>query len=452
MRTGKLKVHKSAVLVTGFVLVLSVGGLLAGCGSSREVDATSPSRATIRESFTEPARTRLQKTYRITMPVDGRIGRIELQPGDSVRAGQDLARIDRQPFELEVKEAQAAIEELEAEITLNEFDRIEETALIETQATVDAASDTLKAAAAQVEAERARHERADKQLARIERLTAQGTATEQQLDDARLEADTALIELRKQEFVHSALNAVFTAVQLGPKYISQWLSRKRLQRSVLYRQLDQARARLDRAEYQLSLAQLQSPIDGIVLERFEEGGGPFPSGHPLLLLGNLQELEVIADVLTPDAMKLMPGSEVELDCATCSAPFAGHVKRIEPAGFTKLSSLGVEQQRVNAIVTLPDRPATLGVGFRLQARFFTATKEDALVVPRFSVLQATNKTYYVFLIQGGKLKRRSIELGLRNDLELEVVEGVHESDQIVSTPDATMNDGESVKVTSSPND
>lgn len=426
----------------GFTLVL----LMAGCGSSRDVEPVSPHRGEIRESFSEPARTRLKKSYSIVMPVDGRIGRIDLEPGDTVKTGQSLVEFDRKPLQLEVDEAAAAVEELQSQITLNEFDRIEETALVETKATVDAASETLKAADAQVAAERARSDRSAKELDRTEKLFAQGTATQRALDDARLDADTTLIELRKQEFVRAALNAIFTAVKLGPKYIAQWLSRKRLQRTVLYHQLDQAKARLTRAQYNLHLAAILSPIDGVVLKRYEEGDGPFTAGHALLLLGSLSDLEVVADVLTQDAMRLAPGARVDLECAACPKPISGSVTRIEPAGFTKLSSLGVEQQRVNVIVSLGEKPPTLGVGFRLQARFYTATRKDALIVPRFSVLQSPGGEYYVFVIQDGHLKRTAVELGLRNDLEMEITKGLNDSDRIVSTPDATMKDGESVRV------
>ena len=138
---------------------------------------------------------------------------------------------------------------------------------------------------------------------------------------------------------------------------------------------------------------------------------------------------------------------MELEPAVGLATLAGKVKLVEPAGFTKLSSLGVEQQRVKAIVAFDGKHDNLGVGYRLQARFLTGSKTDALIVPRFSVLQAPDRTFYVFKVTGGKLQRQPITLGLRSDLELEVVEGLADSDRIVARPDATMKDGMKAETT-----
>ena len=426
--------------------------LLAGCGK-REVEVTSPRRGEIHESFTEPARTRLANVYRIAMPVAGRVGRITLEPGDQVRQGQTLAAIDRTPLEQSVIEAKAVVAELEASLRVQDDHRLEETAKVEVEASISAALESLKASNAQVKAEQARAERAVKERGRFEKLVKDNAVTQSKLDDAVLVAETAVIELRKQEFYRSAMNFMIVAIRLGPKYIDQWLARKALQRETYLQQLIQARARLARAEHQLGLVRLESPIDGVVLERYERGDAPLAAGQPLLLLGHLAELEVVADVLTQDALRLRPGSRVELAPAARLAPLAGTVKRIEPAGFTKLSSLGVEQQRVNVIVSLDgptsgtDGPTSeLGVGYRLQARFFTGQQGDALILPRFSVLQAPNGTFYVFKVEGGKLARQPVELGLRSDLELEVTGGLAEADTIVATPDTVMAAGETVKV------
>ena len=110
-------------------------------------------------------------------------------------------------------------------------------------------------------------------------------------------------------------------------------------------------------------------------------------------LGNLGELEVVADVLTQDAMRLDVGTLVTFGLSAESDTFTGHVTRIEPVGFTKLSSLGIEQQRVNVIISLDNHPQKLGVGFRLRARFFTGIKSDALLVDRTSVMQDDNRPY-----------------------------------------------------------
>jgi len=121
------------------------------------------------------------------------------------------------------------------------------------------------------------------------------------------------------------------------------------------------------------------------------------------------------------------------------------VRRVEPAGFTKLSALGIEQQRVNVLVALKEPPPALGVGYRLQARFITARHESALIVPRASVLQAPDHSYYVFAVKGGRLEQRAIELGLQNDLEIEITGGLSEGERVVRAPDTSLQPGARVQ-------
>ncbi len=424
--------------------LLAVTVLLAACSAGNGLDTLAPRQGEMREFFDEPARTRLARDYLISMPLDGRIGRIELQPGDLVGKAQRLIDFDRLPAEETVREARAAVAELEQQLVLNAYDEIEKSLRIELQATVEAAGKVLHATDAQVEASSARARRADKELTRIASLAERGSASHGQLDDAALSAETAVIELREQEMMRAAFHTLFTAIKLGPEYIDEWLARKRIERDVVVQQLSQARSRLARAEHKLALAEILSPIDGVVLERFEQGGGSLPAGRPLLRLGSIQELEVVAEVLTQDALRLAVDDPVQLSAAGLAEPLAALVRRVEPAGFTKLSSLGVEQQRVKVIVTPAQRAPGLGVGYRLQARFFTGIKQDTLIVPRFSVLQGVDGGHYVFKVVQGALARQVVKVGMRNDLDFEILQGLKLDEQIVAAPDTEMREGDPV--------
>ena len=419
---------------------------LGGCGESISVETVRPRKGEIEELFSEPAKTRLETTYLITMPIAGEIGRIEFEPGDSVEAGQELARYDLTPFQQEVEEARALVNELEAEIALSDYNKLEETAKIETIAMISSMQETLKAAQAQVDAEKRRSERSAKELDRIQKLATERSVSQSQLDDAQLNAETTLIELRKQEFLYTALKAIQTAVELGPRFVDEYLGRKQLQRSVLGHKLAQAQARLARAEHDSARAAIRSPIRGVVLERYELGDRYLPAGQQLLLLGDLNQLEVIADVLTQDALRLQAGSPVFLEPATGFEPIPGIVTRIEPAGFTKLSSLGVEQQRVNVIVSFQGPHENLGVGYQLQARFVTGSSKDALIIPRSCVMQDVDQRYYVMAIEQNRVKKKWIALGLKSDLEMEIQEGLTEEDTLVLHPDATLRDGMRVRM------
>jgi len=417
----------------------------AGCGRAPKVEVIRPRRGAIRESFTEPARTRLAKTWRVALPVAGRIGRIDLDPGDAVKRGQVLAEYDLLPLREAVAEAEAAVAELDAEIAVKDDDRLEQTVRVETLATIEAANEALKAADAQVAAERTRADHARRNLERLRKLPLGAGITEGELDAAQVAADTALIEAKKQVFYRAALKAMITAVNLGPGFVDKYLLRKRLERKTLLHRRRQAEARLARARHELSLAVVRSPINGVVLERYEQGDRVLPAGTPLLLLGDLSMLEVVADVLTQDALRLRPGAEVSLEPASGRPPIAGRVKRIEPAGFTKLSSLGVEQQRVRVLVSIEGDRGGLGVGYRVQARFFTGANPDAIIVPRFSVLQGPDRSFYVFKVVDGALVKQPVKVGLRGDLELEIVEGLSPEDLIVAKPDATLEPGMRVR-------
>ena len=423
------------------VLLAASPLLCLGCKDGAEVELAQPRRGEIRESFREPARTRLAKTYPVTMPVDGRVARIDLEPGDKVTKGKQLVTIDLVPFEQAVAEAEAAVRELEAEIVVKEDNRLEKIAAEDADAAVKAAQEALKAADEEVAAEKARADRAGRELKRKTPLAARKVIAEDEFDDAKLAAETSLIELRKQQFYRAALKAMVVAINLYPRAVNQWIAKKGLEKGVLAHKLAQARARLALARHRLRLAAVPSPIDGVVLERHEQGDRPLTAGQKLLLLGNLDQLEVVADVLTQDALRLADGAKVELEPAVGLAAILGKVKLVEPAGFTKLSSLGVEQQRVRVIVSFAGKHDSLGVGYRLQARFYTGTKSDALIVPRFSILQAPDRSFYVFKVVDGKLNRQPVKLGLRSDLEIEVAEGLADADRIVARPDATMRDG-----------
>ncbi len=429
-----------------FVVPLAILLTLAGCEKAVEVDAISPSKGSIEESFTEPVKTRLANTYPITMQVEGRIGRIDLEPGDPVEKGQHMVEFDRVPFEQAVAEAEARVEELKANVEVKKDNRMEETAFTQTTAMVEAAHESQKAAAAQVDAEQARADRAAKELNRTEELSEGGVVADQKYDDVVLDAETSKIELREQEFTLAAVGAFVVITELFPTLVQQYMQRETLEIAVLTHQIAQAEAQLANAKHRLSLAEVVSPIDGVVLTREEQGEGNFTAGTLLLAIGDLSDLEVIGDVLTQDALKLSASSEVELSPSAAAERIVGRVKRIEPAGFTKLSSLGVEQQRVNVIVSLNEIPEGLGVGYRLRARFVTNRKDNALLVPRYSVLQDSDNSYYVFKIEDDRLRKTPITLGLESDLELEILSGLEEKDRIVAYPDTTMREGSAVEV------
>ncbi len=426
--------------------VLLAALFLLGCEQGVKVETTSPSKGEIRDSFREPARTRLRRTYRITMPVSGRIGRIELEPGMTVSKGQRLASYDVVALDQAVAEARAAVAAFEAQIKLKADNRLEVLGLSESRTMVKANTELVSATLEQIKAYQARAHNAERELKRIKDVAkTNGAFSQSRLEEAQLNADTARIDLKQQQFYLAALRAFDVAVRLGPPFVTQYIDRKQLERAVLLQRKAQAQSRLTRSLHQRKLADLRAPIDGVVLQRYEQGDRTLLAGQQLLLIGDLSQLEVAVDVLTGDAQRIVVGGDVSLTAVVGGQPLAGKIRRIEPAGFTKLSSLGVEQQRVTVVVAFVEPPRNLGVGYRVQARFYTSQKPDALLVPRYSVLQAPDRTHYVLKVAGGVLRRQPVEIGLRTDLQLEIVKGLSASDKIVARADSTMTEGMKVK-------
>lgn len=223
----------------------------------------------------------------------------------------------------------------------------------------------------------------------------------------------------------------------------QELDKSRAYVKMLLAQIESDQANLKITKYDLEKATIYSPINGIILKRYIEGGTWLASGNRLLEIGDLNQLEVICDVLTEDAQLLKIGDPVLLTSVGSPITLHGNVNRIYPAGFTKKSALGVDEQRVNIIISIKDpKAANLGVGYRLQAKFLVGTgQKDALIIPRFSVLQDNQGQYYVFIIKNQKLHKQIINIGIRTDTEISVISGLSIENQIVVEPTADMYDG-----------
>lgn len=418
---------------TGGLLVLLAGG----CGAP-PIEVVTPHRGPIEAGFVEPARTRLVRTYPVSMPVTARVAALTLREGDAVRAGQPLASIDTTELEAAVHELEASREELRAELTRVADHRLEDRLKKGAQDEVVASEQALAASKAQVEAERLRFEQYERDNTRDEKLFEQKAITRQQLDQTHLDYQTSRIDYRRQGFYTAALAALHTAIEIGPEAIDDWLERREHEAASLRHRVTQVEAQLVRARYQLGLAALPAPIDGVVLEKHHQGGVVLGVGTPLYTLGRLDQVEVVAEVLSGDALLLASGSRVVLE-----GDLPARVTRLEPQGFTKHSSLGVEQQRVLVRIA-PDGslPAGVGPGYRLEARFVAAAKADALLLPRHAVLQDRDRSHYVLVVEGGRLRRKAVTLGLASDLEVEVTHGLGVEDQVVHHPDVSLNDGD----------
>lgn len=420
------------------VLLLAVGG----CAAPVKVSSVSPHVGTLDETFVEEAVTRLQEVHTVRTPADGRIGRLRWEPGDRVRRGQELVRFDARPAELENLESHEQQEASQARLVLTRGTGVEEAAVRQARAQLREAQARQAAGSARRDQARARSRQADVEARRSRQLFGQDAIPRQRLEADELAARTAAQLVTELE---AQLRAQAEAATVAGEQLEEAQARlaRRLQEgNVAVRELGEARARHLRTGYELSRQAVRAPVDGVVLERFEQGPGYYPAGTRLLALADPTRLEARAEVLTEDALRLAPGTPVRLEPAPGRPPLEGRVARVEPAGFTKFSSLGVEQRRVNVIVSFLERPAGLGTGYRLRARFVVGQQQDALLVPRAAVLQRADGASYVLLLEQGRLRERPVKLGLQGDLEVQVLEGLTPQDALVALPETTMREGQ----------
>jgi HlyD family secretion protein len=367
-------------------------------------------RAPLQVTLDEEGETRVRDRFVVSAPLAGRVLRIELEPGDPVEAGKTvLATFQPQtPTLLDARsraEAEAGARAARASLERARADR-------------DRAGAELEFAEAEVE--------------RFRRLAADRIVSEEELESAELEARSRTEALEAAEF------AAQTA-----RY-----------------QLEVARARLlegsalggnPHGGEVGSPISLYSPVDGVVLRRLRESEAVVPAGEPLLEVGEPEKLEIVADYLSADAVKIRPGGRVLIEEWGGEGRLEGVVRRVEPSGFMKVSALGVEEQRVNVVVDFVDPPEArsgLADGFRVELRVVLWEGEEVLQVPT-GILFRNDDDWVVFAVEGGRARLRKVEIGRQGGLVAEVLSGLEEGDRVILHPGDSVVDG--LRVDSRPN-
>ncbi len=366
------------------------------------VDEAAVTRGSMRVTLDHEGRTRVRERYVVSAPVPGRVLRIELEPGDRVEANRTVLAtfLPAMASLLDVRTRAAA------------------------EARVKIASAALEQARAQRDRARTESRLADVERDRTRQLEQDGLATEQARLAAEADAEAKVKGLAAAESAVAAASG----------------------------ELEGARAALiapdaRRAANPSSRLSLRSPIDGVVLRRMHESEAEVPQGEPLLEIADLGSLEVIADYLSSDAVRITPGMPAEIDQWGGGSPLAAHVRRVEPAGFMKLSALGVEEQRVWVILDFADpREAwrSLGDGYRVEARVVTWQRPDVVKVPTASLFRSGSE-WAVFVVKDGRAAQRVVRVGHRNGTAAAVLEGLQPGEHVVVHPPDTLTDGARVE-------
>lgn len=434
------------------VLLVVVAAVYYRLSQGVPVRTARVTRGMIREFVDERGKTRLPETHLISMPFAGRVAEIVLAEGDSVVAGQVVAQIVQQDLDDELAEAQAAVDRLQSSIIENADISVEESTREQANLFAESMVATVAAAEARKIAGQSRLDFSETFLGRTRNLAQTGVETQEDLERAELDYVEDQVGYRQDVLVAEALKSMQSATNLLPRIVTEYIARKSLSGEVLQKEKLEAEARLRMARLRHQRGMMRTPVAGVVLERAVRDEQHLAAGTPLLRIGELDRLEVEADVLSEDVVRIRPGDPVEIYGpalgASAGQGVSGAVDRIYPAGFTKISSLGVEQQRVTVIVRFAEgaletarRQYELGVDYRVRVRIFTAEQADALLVPRSALFRAADGGQQVFAVRGRRVARVTVQTGLMNDAFAEIKAGLNQGDTVVLAPETTLEAG-----------
>lgn len=368
------------------------------------VEVAEVMRGHFEQVIEDDGKTRVRERYVVSAPLAGKLQRITLKVGDAVTAGMVLAAIDpSSPALLDVR--------TERELTER----------------VGAAEATRLRAAATVERARAALDKSRSDLERTRKLAAQGFVSAAQLEQVEFETKINLRELEAARYAdHAAAHDVAVA------------------RAALLQVREGTAGKPSGRRWEV-----RTPVAGQVLKVVQESEATVAVGAPLLEVGQPAELEVVVDVLSTDAVQIKPGAPVRLLRWGRVEPLEGRVRRVEPAAFTKVSALGVEEQRVNVVIDLTspaEKWQSLGDGYKVDASIIVASLDNVIKVP-VSALFRDGGQWAVFTVVNGKAARRVVQLGRRGGLEAVVEKGLQPGEKVIVHPGDSVRDGLRIKVT-----
>jgi HlyD family secretion protein len=386
----------AAILVIGaLVLVLRPAPV--------RVAIASVERGRLQVTVDEEGRTRVRDRFVITAPIAGRVARITLDASDPVDRGTVVARMNPLPLD---RRAHA-----------------------EAAARLAAAEAQLRAAHAQVEQAGAALEQARRAAARARQLGRKGTIATEELELAELAETSRQKDLEAATFAAHA--AAFNVEAARAALLAPGAETN--QELVAACESDDG-----------ACIELRSPVTGQVLRVPEKSERVVAAGTPLLELGDARNLEVVVDVLSADAVKVKPGALMLLEEWGGGEPLQARVRMVEPSGFVKLSALGVEEQRVNIIGDFVASPGPLADGYRVEARIVVWEDDGVVKIPSSALFRRAGE-WNVFVVEGGRARRRPITIGQRGTTEVQVLSGLDEHAQVILHPSDQVDDG--VRVT-----
>jgi len=345
-------------------------------------------------------KTRVREDYIVSAPFASRMLRLEIKPGDKVIAGETVIAV-MEPADASFLDARSRAE---------------------AEARVSAAKAALEVAASMLD-----QRSAELVFAESERKRADGLVQGSTISSSAKEAYD--LAVKRAKAAHAAAESA---------------------RNVAKYELEIAEtALLSPAERSSDVAfvEVKAPVSGVVLRLYHKSEGVVQAGKPLVSVGNRNDLEIVTDMLSIDAVKVSVGDRVIIDHWGGAHKLNGKIRLVEPSGFTKISALGIEEQRVNVLVDLTGNPDTwkaLGDGYRVEVFCVYDEVKSALSVP-VSALFRDQETWSVFLVQDGEAVLTAVTVGKRNSTQAEILSGVAPGDIVIAHPSNDVEDGTAVR-------
>lgn len=404
-----------------------------------QVDTGKVERGTLQVTVDAEGKTRVHDRYVITAPADGHLDRISLNEGDWVQPGALVAGIEPLPLMATVKEALGRLAEWKAQRAGVETQRPKPEALAQANTRIQKALADQRQAEARVAEARAALEQAKRDRERSQQLAATGAIPRKDQESAELNEITKAKQLEanilaakaaaSEVEVTKASLAVLRKEQTDPDYLLK----------VYDARIASTEAELAKLRDEANRTDIRSPVKGRVLRIIQKSAQYVTDGTPLLELGDVANLELVIDVLSSDAEHIKPGDPILIERGELQ-PVRAKVRLVEPAAFTKVSALGVEEQRVNVIGDFVDLPSSFGDAYRVEVKIIIWESKDVLKVPLSSLFRC-GQSWCVFTVKERKAHRRQVEIGKRSDAAAEVRRGLTVNEWVILHPTEQIKEG-----------
>jgi HlyD family secretion protein len=382
---------RAMILLAAGVIAIIVIGLLP---KRVIVETTKVARGDLEVTLEAEGRTRVRDRFLVAASVGGRLDRITLREGDHVDKGMPIGAIRPQMLDPLHREEQ--------------------------EHRIAAAEAGLRQAITLADASRARLEQSEREHERLLQLQTVGVVSRQDLERASTSVTLARTELRNALLqIEAAEKGVAIARVPRRAYPGNEESRSKLL--------------------------LRAPASGRILQVLDRGERLVAAGTPILQIGDPDGLEFVVDLLTSDAVRVEPGTAIRIEGWGGAEPLQGRVRYIEPSAFTKVSALGVEEQRVNVVAEFLDRNRKIGDGYRANAVIILSEGRNLLTIPTGALFRKDGR-WCVFAVRDGHATTAAVTLGRMNAFSAEVLDGLVEGDEVVVHPSDKVDDGIEVEV------